>query len=383
MSETFPELPPTRLRDLRAWSVSLVAIATMLAGPMWSYLGEPPNDPMEEAQRIPDPDSEFVLSGRYAKELEKWLLATSPASLDLRAHTIALQYLLGVENRSSSVVEPVPGWLFQARHAADAEPSSPQLVDSRRAFLNALGRKSRELGVRCVIAIGPDKARAYPEILYPDGEVPPGRAGFSDVLRTECEAAGIDFVDPLPTILDWKRRAPAETSYLRMDTHWTPTAAVATAIALAEELGLEPTAREPSDLFWHPEFPLRADLVRGMRGLTERSFLGDLLFERRDLIFPGLDRAGIPEGFWNDWSPDDAQIAFAGDSFSPPCAAAVQAILPVPVDLASLQGGSLPESRAAELITRIESGDLTVDTIVLIHVERNFLRAFELPEALR
>lgn len=179
-------------------------------------------------------DISFTLNdfrqGRTTGALSTQLDKNLPQRGELIAWANAGRYLL-THGAGDQVRVGRNGWLFSVEELQFHDNA----LTHQKERLTILGNASKALkdqGVALVVALVPDKARAYESQLsgrhYPDWNKSRYQVAL-DMLR----AQGVDVVDLLPTLVPSQSDAPL---YYRTDTHWSQLGAQRAAMAVAQKI---------------------------------------------------------------------------------------------------------------------------------------------------
>jgi alginate O-acetyltransferase complex protein AlgJ len=198
--------------------------------------------------------------GRFAKAFESQYDEVFPAKTLGVNLWAAVDYLLFGEGRPGVIVGK-DGWLYtdeEFKTYAGAETT----VATHLALLPYIRDELTRQGTQLVVAVVPSKARIYPEFL---GERQPAALHAGLYARTAEALHQADIAAPdLQRALTACKREQA--TFLRTDTHWTPSGARCAAEAVA---AAAPRARAPAHAAparWHTRVesrqPHRGDLFK-------------------------------------------------------------------------------------------------------------------------
>ena len=202
------ERPLVQTRDSASWPTFSLASA-IRARP-----GQPPETP-----------------AAWMSQVERYLQSNSPIVWQLRGAYNEHRYQLGIY-QSDAVYFGRDNWAYVAPTIDPDLEILDRHAEERARFLQQVRDRAEELGLSLVVTLVPDKVRIYPEYAYPDGQLPPGKAGVYGRLLAEFEAAGIATVD-LAQALGVAKQAADQPVYYARDSHWRATGALAAATATA------------------------------------------------------------------------------------------------------------------------------------------------------
>jgi len=336
--------PPIEPQTSGQWAVrwAAVVVAAVLCASVpvvhlvwYGVLGQ--DDPIirtRSQHRAPAATIENVVSGLWMTKKERELQELSPIVWSLRGHWNELRYRCGIP-QSDRVTFGEDEWLFIKSSVRPNNVGFAKAKEQRLAVFAQARDAVRAAGAELVMMILPDKARIYPDKVYPDGVMPADKAGNYAAIMAEIDSLGIMGVD-LATPMQAARQAitssdPLDQLYFARDTHWRPggaliagqTVAAAIESRFGDELGARQTMRLTGPSSVRAVGDLTAQL--GMLAVVQpdkvqqqrtaaMSLLTDYLAEVRhyygaELVTP----AGAVGMFGED---PDAEILVIGSSFA-------------------------------------------------------------------
>lgn len=309
--------------------------------------------------------------GRWMKAAEKAAQESSSLAVRWRSLYAEAAYRLGVLD-NPDVAFGREQWLF-LRESLQLDAARFAARSGERArFFVELRRYVERLGVTLVVAIAPDKERLYPEFIYPERRMSPGREAIYATAVAELRAAGLAAVDLATPLLARRRGSPDAMLYYPRDTHWALDGAAVAAAAVKRhglDLGWLALAGEPVP--YHPT------------PVIERSVVGDLvpmLGFAADGDLAGLPRmAGRAFGLWLhgkvlEVAQPQARLALCGTSFSDVhFGLALCAATGVAIDRTGVRVGGGPFAGLFSTLTAVARGELAARVVVWEFVERQLM----------
>ncbi len=216
---------------------------------------------------------------------------------------------------ASSLLIGRDDWLFyryELNGPADSQPIEASL-DLIRRFNGVLAKN----GVTLVIALVPIKMRLYAEHLPAGYRLPEQAAANYDRTVAYLRRHGVAVADLDSAMMRHPERNGEEPFYLRLDTHWTPSGALAAAEAIRDTLAGSPELQRVLDGIPTQRFKMR----RGTQ-LIPAQIPGDLaaLHPKGSRLPPDrvtpVDVFRLSGGYslWGD--EGDPQITLVGSSYS-------------------------------------------------------------------
>lgn len=185
-----------------------------------------------------------VLSGEWMLKKERELQEASPVVWSLRGHWNELRYRAGVP-QSPLVEFGKDEWFFVRTSVKPDNRGFAKAKDKRLAVFSEVRDAVRAGGAELVVVILPDKARIYPDKIFPGGVMPQSKEGNYKAILGELDSLGIINVD-LATPMQQMRKtitsdALRDQLYYARDTHWRPGGALIAgqtiAAAIEQRLG--------------------------------------------------------------------------------------------------------------------------------------------------
>lgn len=199
------------------------------------------------------------------------------------------------------------GWYFFRYERL--EPQQQSSIDTIASLLKKANRLFSEDGIRVVFSVTPLKMKLYPEYLPRDFQVIPEMSGNHARFVRTLKESGLVVAEQETAFLAQIKSTPTTLLYLKQDSHWTPSGALAAAETIAETIKQSPAEKALLDTI----APVSYKLVRNPTLVVSRA---------RDLIQKLPKDAPIPgpesvSGFAVSRA-DGKQAALQGDSEAPP-----------------------------------------------------------------
>lgn len=176
----------------------------------------------------------YAASGDFAFDLNP---VRKPAAIA----TARLAFALFGDASTAQVVTGRKGWLF-IRESIEQPCADPDALRARTANLARLQNVLEQSGRPAILAVAPDKAAVYPEMMTPAARAQAACAGFNrTALQAALEADNAAHLD-LHSILAAQKREAPDLLFSPIDTHWSEFGSAAYARAVVEWLspGLSP-----------------------------------------------------------------------------------------------------------------------------------------------
>ena len=154
------------------------------------------------------------------------------------------------------------GWLYFRYENADAA-AAPDIARSVRL----IGRISRVLArndVTLVMALIPVKMRVYAEHLPGDFKLTPYMSGQYDQIAKALDAEGVPVIDIGKAFASNPKTDGTPPLFFRLDSHWTPTGAMAAAEAIRSGLQSDPALKRAFDATPEEKYSIRWDEKPGI-----------------------------------------------------------------------------------------------------------------------
>ena len=321
--------------------VAIVSVALLCASVPLVHLGwhvvlghEDPAIRTRSQIRAPEITVDNVVSGLWMSKKERELQEASPIVWALRGHWNELRYRAGIP-QSDRVTFGDDEWFFISSSVRPNNEGFEKATEKRRKVFAEVRDTVRAAGAELVMVILPDKARIYPDKVFPGGRLPADKVDNYATILAELDELGIARVD-LATPMRAARAAvvsdkPQDQLYYARDTHWRPGGALIAGQEIAatiearfgDRLGARRTmrltgpsmARAVGDLTSQLGMlaAVRPDAVHQQR-TAAMSLLTDDLAEVRH--YYGAELVG-PTGAVGVFGEDpDAEILMIGSSFA-------------------------------------------------------------------
>ncbi len=175
-----------------------------------------------------------LLDGSLARLLEHDLRLTSRVRRDLASYYTLILFRHLDEAQGRAVVGR-EGWIFLRGRTVVQNRGDAAHLGWTTALLAALERRLASLGVRLVVAPVPRKSVLYGEYLPRGVET---RPELDERFPRRLATRGVAVVDLLNAFRGVQERSPEDLLYFQTDSHWTETAQLVAAEAIAERAGL-------------------------------------------------------------------------------------------------------------------------------------------------
>ncbi|MEO0481563.1 MAG: hypothetical protein AAF196_18995 [Planctomycetota bacterium] len=337
--------------------LALSPIADFVVGPVQT-VATPPEPSLTELG---------VWDGRYAGKFVKYVVESSPATVGIRAVRNEVDHLLGTLE-TDRVDFGVGGTLF-------APSANIRAFDRAPAVLRRVKEEADRLGVRILVAPGPDKWRLYPEWFANAAPRSEARHSFYQDLERVLVYAGFEVVDVEELFAARRAAAPGQPLFTPRDTHWDLSARSLLASHVVQrigELGWWPEGATTSLQLSPPNMSSEpADLVKVL-GVT-----GEMPLARA--MEQTFGTVGVFRPSWEVLQPkaEECPWVLCGDSFSVGLQGLLAAAAQRPLDTSASLGGSLTLDQLAKTFDRIESGEIHARILVWVFVERLVVQGWE------
>lgn len=282
----------------------------------------------------PPPTAANLLDGSWMGARERELREDSPVTWWLRGNWNELLYRCGMP-QSRQVHFGADDWLFIRQSIWPDNAGFERATAARQRFIAEVRDLVRAAGAELFMMVIPDKARVYPDIAFPDGIVPPRKAGNYARILAEIEALGIPTVDLLAPMAAHRRSPvpgiPPGDLYFAGDTHWRPPGALlagyTVAAALEARFGDRLSPRRALQITGPETARLLGDLTMQLGLLAvivpdpvieqrpvALSLLTDRLAEPREYYGISMSTERGPVGLYGD--DPDAEVLVIGTSFA-------------------------------------------------------------------
>ena len=153
------------------------------------------------------------------------------------------------------VIRGKNNWLFVRYEIPPAE-----LADEALVSVDLIARLNRLLAAQKItlaVTVVPSKIETYQEQL-PDGfKVSDHMRGFNDKIQTALRAAGVPSIDLKGALRSAALKDPANPVFLQLDTHWTPTGAMAAAQTIKAGIDATPSLKVAYDAVLYERYVLQ------------------------------------------------------------------------------------------------------------------------------
>lgn len=366
MTETFPDLPPTK--RLKATGLVLVVAFVGFAAviPLGLWLGE-----VKPSKRTSLPQASFddVVKGRFTRDFEAWSSKNVPTLVGMEVAALTGQFLVGVDP-DPLFRWPGNGWGFL--DATFELQQSDELRRKRQRFFDALRSRVESFDGTLTVCLAPNKAMVYPEFAGIDPSDLADWEAFSNEIADSFRALGATVVEPLEEFRRHRDDVSAVPLYARTDSHWNPRAVAMVNRRVLDAMDLSQLSNRNRNVLldWSRAAPVATDGGDSRVGADRDRPYHEWLLERRPfnwILTPNETGFAVPTPI----AVPGAPVLLCGDSFGLALAPLFVHACPAEVDRKTIGGGVTPWAALEQAFDRIEQGE-DVEHVVLVSILRLF-----------